>query len=240
MRDGIFHPDFAVRPYWWEAAPPSDGYAEPPPERVDVAVVGGGYCGLSAALELARAGASVAVLEAGALGFGASTRNGGLVSGGPTLAKRGLVQRFGAERAAGMMAEAGQSFVHLETLIAREGLDAEYQRRGRFVGAYTDAHYRQLEKRAEVLREQAGNEVAMVSRGRQRQEIGSDFYRGGMTVENAGAVHPAKYHRSLRDAAERAGARLFSRAEVRSMLRPTRKRVPATQVQPRLFGELEG
>ncbi|CAM5601280.1 hypothetical protein ATER59S_05483 [Aquamicrobium terrae] len=82
----IFHDDFRPTPYWWEEAPPLSRET-PPPNEVDVAVVGGGYAGLSAALQLAKGGARAAVLEAGDFGNGASSRNAGLVSGGNYLGK---------------------------------------------------------------------------------------------------------------------------------------------------------
>jgi NADPH-dependent 2,4-dienoyl-CoA reductase/sulfur reductase-like enzyme len=75
-------------PYWWEAAPLPDLDQVPLPERVDVAIVGAGYAGLSAALTLARAGRQVAVFEAESPGIGASTRNGGIASGSIRLRHR--------------------------------------------------------------------------------------------------------------------------------------------------------
>ena len=89
-RGDIFAPGFKEQPYWWEAAAPPAPTAPDLPDRVDVAIVGGGYCGLNAALELARRGARVAVLEAERIGFGASSRNGGMVSGGIKLASMNL------------------------------------------------------------------------------------------------------------------------------------------------------
>src|SRR5690606_37946652 len=75
---GIFAPDYAETPYWWRAAAPSRIEAELP-SKVDVAVVGAGFTGLNAAFALAKAGRNVVVLDAGPIGFGASTRNAGFV-----------------------------------------------------------------------------------------------------------------------------------------------------------------
>src|SRR3546814_4551646 len=83
----IFAADFKAAPFWWEAVTPDDAGSVPPPAETEVAVVGSGYGGLSAALELARHGIDVTVLEAGLFGQGASTRNGGHVSGGVNLGK---------------------------------------------------------------------------------------------------------------------------------------------------------
>src|SRR4051794_41216949 len=87
-RDDIFHPDFQPRPYWWEAYAPTTGELVEVPREARVAIVGGGYAGLSAALELAKHGVEAVVLERRALGGGASTRNGGSGSGGGQIRKR--------------------------------------------------------------------------------------------------------------------------------------------------------
>src|SRR5437016_6991552 len=83
----IFHRDFTPTPFWWEAYRPSAGELVEVPREARVAIVGGGYAGLSAALELARHGIDAVVFEANELGFGASTRNGGAVSGGVNVGK---------------------------------------------------------------------------------------------------------------------------------------------------------
>src|SRR5690349_20355428 len=87
MRTDIFHPDFAAEPYWWQAYRPTSGDLVEVPREARVAIVGGGYAGLAEALQLARHGVEAVVLEAGALGVGASTRNAGSVSGGVNTGK---------------------------------------------------------------------------------------------------------------------------------------------------------
>ena len=77
MADSIFHKDFKTTPWWWEWWHPNNELSQDPPRRTDVLVVGAGYGGLSTALELARSGIDVTVLERGDFGVGASTRNGG-------------------------------------------------------------------------------------------------------------------------------------------------------------------
>src|SRR5882762_1890625 len=86
-RSDIFHPDFAPTPYWWEAYRPISGELVEVPAEARVAIVGGGYAGLAASLEFAKHGIAAVVLEQGALGVGASTRNGGSVSGGVNVGK---------------------------------------------------------------------------------------------------------------------------------------------------------
>ena len=87
MRSDIFHPDFKAQPWWWEAWTPNNALSQDPPARTDIVIVGAGYGGLSTALELRRNGVGAVVLERGDFGVGASTRNGGMISGGTNLGK---------------------------------------------------------------------------------------------------------------------------------------------------------
>src|SRR5215469_17591977 len=87
MPGDIFDRHFTPTPFWWEAYKPSTGELVDVPAKVRVAIVGGGYAGLSTALELSKHGIDAVVFEKGALGEGASSRNGGAVSGGVNIGK---------------------------------------------------------------------------------------------------------------------------------------------------------
>ncbi|MBO1073422.1 NAD(P)/FAD-dependent oxidoreductase [Roseomonas marmotae] len=206
-------PDFQARPYWWDAAEPPKR-ANPLPDRAAVAIVGGGYAGLSAALTLRRLGHEVVVLDAERIGWGASSRNGGAVSGGLKLAAGDLARRHGEARARAILETAAASFPFIEELIAREGIDCDYVRCGRFSAAWTPADYRSMEARAGKLAALTGHATRMVPRERQREALGSDHYHGGMIADGAGSLHPGKYARGLAQAAERAGAVLVDGVRV--------------------------
>lgn len=164
----LFAPGFTETPYWWEAVPPAPPAPVDLPARVDVAIVGGGYCGLSAALELRRHGASVAVLEAEPIGLGASSKNGGMVSGSLKLTEAELARAFGSERAAALVADGARAMPCLEELLAREGIACHYRRTGRFVGAHCPGAYQGLAARVGPLRALTGMDTHLVPRERQR------------------------------------------------------------------------
>ena len=84
--DAVFAPGFVERPWWWEAAPPAPAPAQLP-SRADVLVVGGGIAGLSTAIELGRAGTRALVIDREPIGWGASSRNGGALSGAGALGR---------------------------------------------------------------------------------------------------------------------------------------------------------
>ena len=113
----IFATDFVERPYWWDAAPPEEDL-NALPASVDVAIVGSGYAGLSAAAELARAGRSVVVLDADALGAGASTRSGGMVSSGQKLVVGGAMKGVDQALCARLIEDSIGSFEHLKAPVS--------------------------------------------------------------------------------------------------------------------------
>lgn len=210
----IFAADFKTKPYWWEAAEPIAGPPAELPAATDVAIVGGGYTGLSCALELSRRGISALVLDADAIGYNASSRNGGIVVGGLKLAVSGLERTLGPERAAAIVAEGIGTLRFLEDLIRREGIDCHFQRNGRLFCAYTPKQYAMYAEHADEFARLTGAPAYAVPHERQREEIGSDHYRGGLVVEAAAGLHPALYVRGLAEAARRAGAQLVDRTRV--------------------------
>lgn len=214
----IFTGDFKAAPYWWDAAPP-EPYRDPLPAQADVVIVGSGYCGLSAAIELARNGTDVVVLDAAEIGSGASTRSGGMVSSGQKLVVGGAIKGVPPDLFERMIEDSIASFQHIQDLIGVEKLDAELTISGRFFGAHTPRAYDDLQRMGNVLHKKTGVTVHEVPRGRQREAIGSDYYHGGIVIDEYGGLHPGKYHRALRDLAVSSGASLRSHARVRRLSR---------------------
>ncbi len=218
MTASIYTPDFKTTPYWWEAAPP-ENVPDPLPAQVDVLVVGSGYCGLTAAADLARAGMRVAVVDRAEIGAGGSTRSGGMVSSGQKLVVSNAIKGVSPDRLKRLLNESLRSFNYLKSLVHDNSLDADLAIPGRFFGAYTPAHATRLREQGQLLRDRTGVTVHDIDRLAQRDLIGSNYYYGGILVDDYGGVHTAKYHRSLRDLARRHGATLHSHAGVTNIVR---------------------
>ena len=212
MPSASSHPDWQARPYWWDEVPPATAH-DALPSRTDVAIVGSGYTALSAARILARHGMSVTVLDAREPGYGASTRNHGMVGGGLKLPAN-LQQTLGAERADRIRRNAYNSFVEFKQIIADESLDVDYCDTGRLTAAHTLAAYRRQVTRGEDLARNFGYHTRMLPREEQHAEIGSDFYYGALLVAESGGLQPAKLHRGYWRLAEQAGARIVGNAAV--------------------------
>lgn len=210
----IFHPDFKAKPYWWEAYEPQKLPQAALPGDVPVAIVGAGYAGLNAAIELAKLGTECVVLDAAEPGFGGSTRNGGQVSGGVSVGKRIINRALSPEEAKPYLNDAADAFSHIEIMIAENKIECGWTRSGYFLGAWSQSHYDAMAKKIGFLNNEARSGAVLVPRQRQREEIGSDYYFGGMAVSRAAHLHPALYFKGLLDMARKAGVAIASNTPV--------------------------
>jgi len=193
-------------PYWWDAASPEMHAAAPLPSRIDVAIVGSGFTGMRAALELARAGRSVVVFDKDAAGSGAARRNAGYLGRVLKHSLPSLMQKHGAAQGLALYRELGEAFTGVTDLIQREKIDCHLSRHGRFIAATSTKHYDALAADLDVMQTHLGYPFEMVPRAEQRREFGSDLYQGGAVIPDLAAIHSGLYHRGLMRRAEEAGA----------------------------------
>jgi glycine/D-amino acid oxidase-like deaminating enzyme len=201
--------------YWQETVlDRAQGTGEPSPESVDVAIVGAGFCGLSAARVLAKRGVQVAVLEAEELGWGASCRNGGMVLTGLKLPVPTLIARYGRELTRQMYAASLDSIDLVEQIVTEEGIDCAFSRCGHLEVACKASHFAAYSESAARIKREFNHELRIVSKNDLKREIGSDIYYGGLLDETSAGVNPAQYVNGLAEAAQRAGAVLCDHTRV--------------------------
>jgi len=198
---------------------PDDSNLTPLPEEVDVAVIGGGYTGLSAALTLAKQGVKVAVLEAETIGWGASSRNGGMALTGLKLPMQTVIKKYGRDTAKQLFQCSLDSIDTVEQIVNEENIDCGFARYGHLLTANKPKHYDALKEEVEFMKKEFDHKVKLVPPNEQRREIGSDIYHGALLDEYSAGLNPAQYVVGLARAAEKAGATLHARARVNSLER---------------------
>ena len=213
----LFTDDFKTTPYWWDSVGGLQQSECRLPGEADVVIIGSGFAGLTAALEIGRAGRKTVVIDAEALGWGASSRNGGQVSTSIKPSFSSLSARLGKEKAFAIRREGHQSLAWLKDFVAREGIDCDLGTAGRFHGAHTAKRYDALAK--EIAHEPQGLETCgyMVPRAEQHTEIATDVYYGGVVYPKHASVNPAKLHRALSERVRAAGVDLVSHCRALSL-----------------------
>jgi len=196
------------------------------PEVVDVAVIGAGFTGLSAARTLAKRGAKVAVLESETIGWGASSRNGGMVLTGMKLGVNQLISMYGRELTQRMYAASLASMDCVEQIVREEGIDCDFVRCGHLEVACKQKHFDDYARQAEVIAREFNHTLRVVQKHELSSEIGSTIYYGGMVDEVSAGCNPARYVAGLARAAMKAGAEVFEHARVETIRRDSRQGEP--------------
>jgi glycine/D-amino acid oxidase-like deaminating enzyme len=202
---------------------PSWGAPRPLPESVDVAVIGAGFTGLSAARTLAKRGARVAVLEGETIGWGASSRNGGMVLTGMKLGVNKLISMYGRERTQRMYAASLASIDCVEQIVREEKIDCDFSRCGHLEVACKQKHFDDYARQVEVIAREFTHQLRVVQKGELGTEIGSNIYYGGMVDEVSAGLNPARYVAGLGRAAVKAGAEVCEHTRVEGIQRETRQ-----------------
>lgn len=185
---------------------------------VDLAIIGGGFTGTSAALEAARRGASVCLLEAETFGHGGSGRNVGLVNAGLWLPPDDVVEQMGEAAGHRLIDALGAGPGLVFSLIEREGIDCEATRNGTLHLAHSPAGWRDLEARHRQGN-RLGAPVSLVDRDETARRTGSQAFYGALFDPRAGTIQPLAYCRGLARAAQRHGASICEHSPVTALRR---------------------
>ncbi len=205
---------------WVDSAPSAKTYLNKQlPEKADVVVIGGGFTGTSAALQLAKGGARVVLLEAQWIGWGASSRNGGQALSCLHYPLTKLVKLHGRDLAHDMFQSSVEAANIVEQIIHDEGIECEHIRCGSIEAAVKPSHFDDLKREQDTLREVAGYDVKIVTKEESASELGTSAYHGLMVNLRSGSLQPAMFVQGMALAAERAGAEIHEGTRVHAIER---------------------
>lgn len=182
--------------------------------RADVAIIGGGYTGISAALRCLEHGLEPVVLEAAEIGWGASGRNGGVVSTKFRASLGQIAKHHGVDRARRMYSIGQEAVACVERYVETFGIaDAGLRMSGNLRCAHNSSALASLTAEAEISKEVFGDGTTSILNAEAvRQETGSSDFVGGVLVRQAGIIHPLNYVRGLARAVRARGGRIFERS----------------------------
>lgn len=201
--------------YWLDTAPEfRDGEQGPVEGHSDVVVIGGGFTGLSAALELATRSVSVTLLEAGRIAGQASGRNGGQCNTGVAQDFAALAASVGLEQARGFYRAYESAVQTVEAIVTQHRIDCDFVRCGKLKLAAKPKHFDKLARTYEVLHREVDQDIELIEPARTRSEVGSDAFHGGLLQRNGAQMHMGKFGVGLAQSAVRHGARIFENAAV--------------------------
>jgi glycine/D-amino acid oxidase-like deaminating enzyme len=195
-------------PYWWQDQPQYRN-TEMLPAKADCVVVGAGFTGLSAALTMAKAGRHVIVLDSEAIGFGASTRNGGMLGSGHKVSVDDAKKYYGPDIAAQLHCEANASLAFTKSLILNHNIDCDLQDCGRLRTAWTPQDFTDMADANVSLQKIEPFAARMVKPDEMAQHINTQLYFGGLLYKSHASVQPRKLHYGLLQLAVEAGVQVF-------------------------------
>ncbi len=208
--------------YWKDALPAQPSTALPDlPVQVDVAIVGGGFTGLSAARALAKRGARVAVLEAGSdVAAEASGRNGGHVNNGLAVDYADVAAKVGVDKARAWYHAYDTAVDTVERIVRQESIDCDFLRHGKLklaTKAYqVDSLHRSVER---LIADGVDTDVQVLSASQVRAEVQSDSFVGGMLYKRSAQMHMGRFAQGLAEAARQHGAQIHTETTVQRIER---------------------
>ena len=216
-------------PYWWDDQPQFENN-NALPSSADVVIVGAGYTGLSAALTLSKAGKSVIVLDSEVIGYGASTRNGGMLGSGHKVSSEEAIQKYGTEIAAQLHKEANSSLAFTTNLIKENNIDCELQICGRLRTSWLPQDQINMSRNLKKLKAIEHFNSNMIEPELMSESIETDLYFGGQFYQDHGAVQPRKFHYGLLNLAINSGAKVFGSRPVIQVNKISKSREPTFNV----------
>ncbi|MCE0494956.1 NAD(P)/FAD-dependent oxidoreductase [Vibrio salinus] len=201
--------------YWIDTKPKfTNGSAELKDSYYDVAIIGGGLTGLSAAYTLAKQGASVALFEADQIMEHASGQNGGQCSTGVAQDFASLAGSIGLDKAKRYYTAYANAVNSLRTIIQEENIDCELRESGKLKLAAKPQHAERIYKTYELIKKEVDTEVEFLNAGELKTEIASEQFYGGMVQKNAFQIHVGKLGVGIADRAVKYGAHLYEHTQV--------------------------
>ena len=191
------------KPYWLDLAEfPDASEQQMLPQETDIHIVGAGLTGLSAARTAAKAGRSVLVVDQHAPGFGASSRNGGMLGDGHRLSIAAMTARYGKDVAFKLLQEAHlDSSDFVRSVMTEEAINCDYEQVGRFRRLWHTHEYETVALDLQKLQKLLPIEASLLPRTQQHQAVASDLYHGGVVYHQHAAINPAKWVFGLQRAA---------------------------------------
>lgn len=185
--------------------------------ETDVAIIGGGYTGLGAAIELSRQGIDVTVLDGGRIGSGASGRNGGQIHVGQRLDPQTLEQQLGADAARQLWDMAMDARTHLRDLISDNAIDCDLK--SGLIHAWHKPRFAEEDRAyADFVSGRYGyDQLSLIGKASVADELGTDVYHGGLFDRGGGHLHPLKLALGMARVAVQNGAKLYEDSHVQAV-----------------------
>lgn len=197
--------------FWHEALPQRSIVTQPTPlkQSYDVVVVGGGYTGLSAAQTLAQAGVDVAVLETNTIGWGASSRNGGMALPGFQQGLQKVFKTYGEQLGRELWNGSLAALRHTADLIRDEQIECNFTPTGYALLASKPSHMAWMQEEAEWFDKTLDHTLTLRSPDDITDVVGTDVFYGALVDELGAGIQPTKYMMGLAEVAQQHGANLF-------------------------------
>ena len=203
-------------PLWTDQFPRPNNLAtsDNPNSDIDIAIIGSGYTGLCAARILRKNGASVTIFDRNTVGWGASSRNGGMATPGLKQGIQKIYKMYGSKLAHEFWKASVDAIDLIEEIVDEHSIDCDWQRNGHASLATKPSHAPRLKQYGLWLEKKFGHVQNYIPKNQIRDEIGSDAYHGALTDEISGGLHASKYVYGLATTVSNLGVQLCEHTDV--------------------------